>query len=716
MRASGAEPAFGRTWGHAEAAGPPTARARAAILEFAAGQLLPAGSSREALSPVLDRLVSAFAAEGALVIAPGAPRPVGADGAGEILDDLVLLAQIRTAWAARGSAMAASGQPFETDLDSGQRRTGLLVVPAEPAGREPACALALLGQTSRWKAETRATLRALATIIGTLPDPGTGASSGAGASPSTAASPEIAPGASPAATGSLAAALVAGAPAAIVAVDADRRIREFNPSAEALFGRRRADTLGLDMPEALVPERYRQSFVDAMAGYLATGDRSGFSRRVRLRALRADGTERPVELTPVPVTVDGHTYFFGFLRDASELEEATRAVAESEARFRLLSEIAPVGIVQSDARGVVRFVNDKWSEMSGIPHDEAIGKSWRTTIHPSDVARIDSIRDTSGVSTEVAADARLRTASGGESWVHVEVRRITGADGEVVGRVAALTDVHDRMLMAAAAERDRRRLSAQNTELRDQNEAAARDRRRLSEQNSELRSLNEAKVRYLAIVSHELRTPLTSIVSFAELIRSEDGGLGEDAAEYLDIIQRNAERLLRVVGDLVDLESLEEGVARLELAPISIPAVARESVRSGWAIAASDGISLDIVAQDGPDVQADSGRIQQVLDNLISNAVKFSPSGGRIEVRATHDASEWRIDVADTGMGIPASEVDHLFDRFFRASNARGARVPGSGLGLPTAKAIAELHGGRIEVDSEMGTGTTFSVYLPIGR
>ena len=135
MRASGAEPAFSRTQGHAEATGQPSARARAAVLEFAAEQLLPAGSSPAALGPVLERLVSAFAAQGALVIAPGSARPVGADGAGDILDDLVLLAQVRTAWAARGSALSASGQPFETDLDSGQRRTGLLVVPAESACR-----------------------------------------------------------------------------------------------------------------------------------------------------------------------------------------------------------------------------------------------------------------------------------------------------------------------------------------------------------------------------------------------------------------------------------------------------------------------------------------------------------------------------------------------------------------------------------------------------
>ena len=705
------------TQGHAVAHGRPSARDRAAILEFAAERLLPAGSSPQGLRSVLERLISAFAAQGALVIAPGSARPVGADGAGEILDDLVLLAQVRSAWAARGSEASRSGEPFETDLDSGRRRIGLLVVPAEAAAREPAdrdparepaCAIALLGQTSRWNTGARATLRALATIIATLPRPvpataaqsstrrsRTGQANTNQANTDQANTNQANEDISPARSDSLAAALVAGIPTAIVAVDADRRIREFNPSAEALFGRRRADTVGLDMPETLVPERDRQPFVDAMAGYLATGDRSGFSRRVRLRALRADGTERPVELTPMPVTVGGHTYFFGFLRDATELEEATRAVAEGEARFRLLSEIAPVGIVQADPEGAVKFVNDKWTEMSGIPAADALGRNWRTTIHPNDVARLDSIRDTSGVSTELSADCRLSTVSGGENWVHVEVRRITDSDGQLAGRVAALTDVNHRKMLEAAADRDRRLLS---------------------EQNAELRSLSDERVRYLATVSHELRTPLTSIVSFTELIRSDEAALSEDSGEYLDIIQRNAERLLRMVGDLVELQGLEEGVARLELAPLSIPAVARASVRSGWATAAANGISLDIEAQDGPEADADSGRIQQVLDNLISNAVKFSPAGGRVEVRATHDASEWRIDVADTGTGIPASEVDHLFDRFFRASNARGSRVPGSGLGLPTAKAIAERHGGRIEVASAVGTGTTFSVYLPIRR
>jgi PAS domain S-box-containing protein len=191
--------------------------------------------------------------------------------------------------------------------------------------------------------------------------------------------------------------------------------------------------------------------------------------------------------------------------------------------------------VQTDLDGTCLFVNDTWTGITGIPASEVVGRNWRATVHPSDVWRLDAIRDQSGVATELTADCRLRTASGGEHWVHVAVRRLTDSEGNLTGRVAALTDVNARKALEAAAERDRRRLADQNVELRD---------------------LDEARRRYLAIVSHELRTPLTSIVSFTELIKADEDGPSATAAEYLDVVQRNAERLLRVVGDLLDLEGL----------------------------------------------------------------------------------------------------------------------------------------------------------------
>jgi len=258
----------------------------------------------------------------------------------------------------------------------------------------------------------------------------------------------------------------------VVTIDADRRIREFNPAAEALFGRSRAEVIGLDMPETLVPERLRPHFVDAMAGYLAAGNPGEFASRIRLRALRSDGTERPIELTPLPVTVGEGTFLLGFVRDASDLEAAATAVAEGEARFRLLSDLTPVGIVQTDVDGEVRFVNDKWCQMSGIRAEQVIGQNWRFTINPEDVRRIDVSRGED--ETEVATDCRLRTAGGGELWVHAVVRRVLDADGNLTGRVAALTDVSARKQAETAGEQDRRQLAAQNVQLRDLNQARVR--------------------------------------------------------------------------------------------------------------------------------------------------------------------------------------------------------------------------------------------------
>jgi signal transduction histidine kinase len=117
---------------------------------------------------------------------------------------------------------------------------------------------------------------------------------------------------------------------------------------------------------------------------------------------------------------------------------------------------------------------------------------------------------------------------------------------------------------------------------------------------------------------------------------------------------------------------------------------------------------------DGPPIQADLLRLQQVLDNLLSNAIKFSGPDGRVRVEASHDGQMWRIDVTDDGIGIPADDLGRLFGRFVRASNARMAGLPGTGLGLSVVKAITELHGGRVEVRSTVGHGTTFSVYLPV--
>ena len=209
---------------------------------------------------------------------------------------------------------------------------------------------------------------------------------------------------------------------------------------------------------------------------------------------------------------------------------------------------------------------------------------------------------------------------------------------------------------------DRKALETQRQELLDAELTARRAaelaQRKLERQNRQLQELGEARKDFVATVSHELRTPLTSIVSFIDLMQAEADGLSEDGAHFLSIIQRNANRLIRLVGDLLLLNQLESGMIPLELAPVPIPELTREAVRDASAAAAGYGVTLDAAGtNDGPMIQGDHLRLRQVLDNLIANAVKFSHPGDVVRVVSTWDGGVWRIDVTDTGIGIPAAEI-----------------------------------------------------------
>ncbi len=241
-----------------------------------------------------------------------------------------------------------------------------------------------------------------------------------------------------------------------------------------------------------------------------------------------------------------------------------------------------------------------------------------------------------------------------------------------------------------------------------------RSQRDRPEPDSGQAGLDESRAQFLAVFSHELRTPLTSIVSFIELLRGEADGLSEDGLHFLSILERNADRLLTLIDDLLILNRLEAGGLPLELTQVSIAGLAAEAVRNAAPRAAKSGITIHLDTGEGPQAAADSRRLLQVFDNLIGNAVKFSNSGGLVRVVTRCARSTWRIDVSDTGIGIPPDEAARLFGPFVRGSNARIAGLPGTGLGLSIVKGLVEMHGGNVKVESTLGEGTTFSVFLPV--
>ena len=224
-----------------------------------------------------------------------------------------------------------------------------------------------------------------------------------------------------------------------------------------------------------------------------------------------------------------------------------------------------------------------------------------------------------------------------------------------------------------------------------------------------LENLFTSQQRFLADVSHELRTPLTVIKGNADLIRK----FGPDE-ESLDSIKDEADRLTRMVGDLLLLAQAESGKLPLNLAPVSLDELLTD-VFQQMRVLAGDKVHLKLTDIDMALITADRDRLKQVLINLVSNAIHYTPAGGDVYLSLSKSQEMARVIVRDTGPGIPAADLPHIFDRFYRGEKSRTrSKTSGFGLGLSIAYWIVDGHGGRIEVDSQEGKGTTFAVYLPL--
>jgi signal transduction histidine kinase len=288
----------------------------------------------------------------------------------------------------------------------------------------------------------------------------------------------------------------------------------------------------------------------------------------------------------------------------------------------------------------------------------------------------------------------------GHHRVHAFVIAVGGAalGGAVLVRLAGLVHAVER---AGLAERLARREAEQAQQL-------------LTFQNEQLVEIDRLKDEFVSSISHELRTPLTSIAGYVELLQEDE----EDAEKlgHLAIVGRNSERLLALVTDLLFAARLQYGRLELERAPVDLRSLVVQCVESARPRAQAASVQLDLEVEDVPEIAGEPAKLAQLLDNLVSNAIKFTPRDGHVGVRLTADAELIRIEVSDTGIGIPGEERERLFERFFRAQSALERQIQGTGLGLYISKAIVDAHEGRIGVDSVPGEGTTFIVEFPVAR
>ena len=280
----------------------------------------------------------------------------------------------------------------------------------------------------------------------------------------------------------------------------------------------------------------------------------------------------------------------------------------------------------------------------------------------------------------------------------------------ILRRVTAAVEVRNQRLVTQAAKLERSLALAH--EARTEAEAA---RRALSDQNKRLRELDRLKDEFLSLVSHELRTPLTSIRGYLDLVlQGEAGEINAEQRRFLEAVERNSGRLQRLVGDLLFVAQADAGRLSLERARVDLSELAAHCVEESAPAATEKSVSLVLLAEPVPSLVGDRGRLAQVLDNLVSNALKFTPEGGTVQVRTRAEGDSVVLEVEDTGIGIPAADQARLFERFFRSAVAEDQAIPGTGLGLAIVKAIVEAHSGEIAISSREGLGTTFRVALPL--
>jgi signal transduction histidine kinase len=240
--------------------------------------------------------------------------------------------------------------------------------------------------------------------------------------------------------------------------------------------------------------------------------------------------------------------------------------------------------------------------------------------------------------------------------------------------------------------------------------------RQLAAYNARLRRLDGLKDNLMASVSHELRTPLTSTIGFLQTVERSDVELDDHTQRELIAIARvQAQRLARLVDDLLFFAQVENGGIRLAWGNVDVGGLAEECVQATKLRAQEKGVALRLASDPLSHLRGDRARIAQLLDNLVSNAVKFTPAGGQVDVLVEADDAEVRVEVSDSGIGVPEAEQPQLFERFFRANAAVENAIGGTGLGLPIAKAIVDAHDGAISIESEEGRGTRVFVRLPLG-
>lgn len=362
-------------------------------------------------------------------------------------------------------------------------------------------------------------------------------------------------------------------------------------------------------------------------------------------------------------------------------------------RFRAIFDAANDGIFISDpATGEFTEINERCCSMFGYVKAELLGRdvnALSSGVHPHTRQAAIALNEKARLGEPQIFEWLCKTKDGVLFWTEISLR-YTESDG-APAIVGIVRDIGERKRLDT-----RLKLALQDAS-----------------------AANKAKSAFLATMSHELRTPLNAIIGFSDLMLLKVlGPLGHPRyREYIDDIHRSGLQLLALIDDLLDLARIDAGKADLADEPVSLHRVVTHACRMLVLQAKEANVDIAVDVPAGlPDIRGDERRIKQIILNLLTNAIKFTPEGGRVSVRAERSSNEIMLEVTDTGIGIAEEDLPKVLEQFGQLDSALARQHKGSGLGLPLAKQLIELHGGSLKIVSKVGVGTNVRVSFPIER